>query len=264
MIKTDGIVKRNSIFKMIDYLWSIFATLSVIFLMLGAWEFGSKMLGEFILPSPLVVLQKVYEILKDYAKHDILITIERMIIGIGVSSLAGIFLGLIAGSSKTMRVLLKPFITFLLTMPPIIWVVLAFIWFGFGDFSTIFTIIITVLPLTFSSSMMGMASVDSDLEEVFSLYKLGIYKKIWYFYIPQLISYIISSLSIAIGMGAKIVVMTELLSATNGIGARIADARSLLEMDAVLAYVCIIIAFIALIEYLLIKPLEILLMPWRR
>jgi len=52
--------------------------------------------------------------------------------------------------------------------------------------------------------------------------------------------------------------------ASEGIGARIADARAMLETSAVMAYVVLVIAFVALFDYLIIKPLEILFIPWRR
>ena len=149
-------------------------------------------------------------------------------------------------------------------MPPIIWIVLAIFWFGFGNFSTVFTIFITVLPLTFASSAVAMSSVDEELKEMFDAYNLGILKKIRHLYLPHLTSYIISSISVAVGMGVKIVVMTELLGAMDGVGSKIADARVMLDTPTVMAYVVLIIGVVMLFEYLVIEPLKILLMPWKR
>ncbi|PSM53084.1 nitrate/sulfonate/bicarbonate ABC transporter, permease protein [Campylobacter blaseri] len=265
MIITDGVPRhRNIVIKIFDYLWGGFATLSVIFLMVAIWQIGHEYFGSFILPSPIESAKKAFEILKNYSNSEINITLQRTIIGIGIACIGGIMAGLIAGYFKTMSLLLKPISTFLLAMPPIIWVVLALFWFGFGNASTIFTIIVTVIPLTFASSMIAMATVDESLKEVFDIYNLSIFKKIKHLYIPHIIPYIISSISIAFGMGVKIVIMVELLSSTSGVGSKIADARSMLEMDIVLGYTLLIIVFISLFEYLVIKPLEILLMPWRR
>lgn len=265
MIKVDNLPKqRNLIFRIIDYLWSGFSTLCVIFLLLGVWQVGYEHFGSFILSQPFLTIKAAWKILLSYDKHDIPLTLYRAILGIGISIIIGVSLGLIAGQFKTMRLLLKPIISFLMAIPPIIWVVLSLFWLGFGNVSIIFTIIITVIPLTFSSAMMGMSNVSVELKEVFLVYKLGIIKKILYLYIPHLTSYIIGSISLAIGMGIKIVIMTEILGSNNGVGAKISDARAMLEMDNVLAYVCLIVCFIALCEYLILKPLEILLMPWRK
>ena len=54
---------------------------------------------------------------------------------------------------------------------------MALFWFGFGNPSVLFTIIVLVAPLTFASAAMGMASVNKQHEELFDAYKLGLWKK---------------------------------------------------------------------------------------
>jgi hypothetical protein len=65
-------------------------------------------------------------------------------------------------------------------------------------------------------------------------------------------------------MGVKIVIMGELLGANDGMGAKIASARVMLDTTEVMAYVVLTIAIIMLFEYLVIEPLKITLMPWKR
>jgi len=244
---------RSAFLKIIDYFWGGFSGFAVVFLILAIWQVGSEFSSPLLLPSPKDVFFKVCEILKDYKNSEINITLCRSLVGVSTATFFGIFLGLIA-----------PVITLLLSMPPIIWIVLAIFWFGFGNFSTIFTIFITVLPLTFASSAVAMSSVDEELKEMFDAYHLGFLKKIKHLYIPHLTSYIISSVSVAVAMGVKIVIMAELLGANNGMGAKIANARAMLETTEVMAYVLLSIALIMLFEYLIIEPLKIALMPWRR
>ena len=101
-------------------------------------------------------------------------------------------------------------------------------------------------------------------EELFDAYKLGLWKKIRYLYVPHLTGYVISSIGVAVAMGVKVVIMAELLGANEGVGAKIADARAMLDTSTVMAYVLLVIVFVSLFEYLITKPLEILFMPWRR
>ena len=49
-------------------------------------------------------------------------------------------------------------------------------------------------------------------------------------------------------MGVKVVIMAELLGASEGVGARIADARAMLETSTVMAYVVLVIVFVSLFE----------------
>ena len=60
-------------------------------------------------------------------QNEIGISLWRSVVGITIALFAGLAAGLIAGSFKTAMALLKPVITILLAMPPIIWVVMAFI-----------------------------------------------------------------------------------------------------------------------------------------
>lgn len=265
MIKTDKIRKpQQAIFLILDYLWSGFAGLAVTFLLIAIWAWGSEQFGEFMLPMPSAVLNKTLFLLQQFREHELDISLWRSLLAIGVALVVGSVIGLLAGVSQTAMALLKPLITILLAMPPIIWVVMALFWFGFGSPSVLFTIIIIVTPLTFASAAMGMMSVNVQHKELFMVYRLSLWKTIRYLYLPHLTPYMLSSFSVAVAMGVKVVVMAELLGANEGIGARIADARAMLETDTVMAYIVLVIAFVALFEYLIVKPLEIVFMPWRR
>ena len=146
-------------------------------MVVALWAWGSAVFGEFMLPAPADVFQKALELLEHFQQNEIGISLWRSVVGITIALVAGLAAGLIAGSFKTAMALLKPVITILLAMPPIIWVVMALFWFGFGNPSVLFTIIVLVAPLTFASAAMGMASVNKQHEELFDAYKLGLWKK---------------------------------------------------------------------------------------
>lgn len=265
MLKVDKVRKpQPTIFYLIDYLWGGLATLGVAAVFIALWELGSETFNEFLQPSPLNVFAQALELLDDFKLNQIDISLWRAVVGVGGSLILGIITGLIAGSFRTAMAVLKPLITVLLATPPIIWVVMALFWFGFGHTSVLFTIVIIVTPLTFASAAVGIASINEQEEELFDAYRLSWYKKLRYLYIPHLTSYIISSISVAVASGVRVVIMAELLGASDGIGAKIADARAMLDTTTVMAYVCLVIVFVSLFEYLITKPLEILFMPWRR
>ncbi|WP_109079316.1 ABC transporter permease [Aggregatibacter kilianii] len=265
MLKINKVRKPQApLFSLLDYLWSGFATLGICAGFVALWQLGSVAFGEFMLPNPLDVFKLAAELLRQFTFNQLDISLKRALIGVITSLILGLTFGMIAGSFKTVMAVLKPMITVLLAMPPIIWIVMALFWFGFGDVSVLFTIIIIITPLTFASAAIAVSSLDPQAIELFNVYKLNLYKKIRYLYLPHLTPYIISSVNIAVATGARVVIMAELLGASDGIGSRIADARAMLETTTVMAYVCLVILFVALFEYFITKPLEILFMPWRR
>ena len=68
MIKTDKIRKpQPAVFYIIDYLWSGFAGLGVAMVVVALWAWGSAVFGEFMLPAPVEVFQKVFGFIKTFS-----------------------------------------------------------------------------------------------------------------------------------------------------------------------------------------------------
>ena len=128
--------------------------------------------------------------------------------------------------------------------------------------STIFTTYIAVTPLMFASALQGMLSIDRNLEEVMSVYKVRFDKRLYHLYWPHLLTHLLPAFNIAFAMGLKIAIMAELLGSPDGIGAQIGLARTMLETEVVMAYVVILLLIIYLVEYLLVEPLKIIFLPW--
>nr|MCR4942144.1 ABC transporter permease subunit [Campylobacter sp.] len=217
MLKVDKVrYEQNVFFYTLDYFWGALASLGVISVLVGLWQLGAEFVNsELILPSPLVVFDKAIEILQNFKANELDISLQRAFVGILLGSFLGILAGLIAGAFKTSMAILKPINLALLGMPNVIWVVLAVFWFSFGTPSTLVVIVLTILPLTFSNSALGMMSVNEDYKEVFDAYKLGLNKKIRYLYIPALTPFVLGALSMAFSLGVKVVVLAELLGAND-------------------------------------------------
>lgn len=263
MIWQNGRPKRQSrIGQMCFYLWGGFTASASIFLLCAIWHVAAQTVGELVLPEPGVVFKRVYELCLHLQNSEVLLTLYRALIALSLAILIGMSCGIIAGTFKTLSILLRPLITILLGMPPIVWVVLALFWFGIGDVGILFTVMISVIPLTFASAARGMITVNADYSEMLDAYQVSRLHKVKHLYIPHLLNYLLPAAIVATGTGMKIAIMAELLGGTNGIGVKIADARTMLDTQEVLAYVVIVLAIIMIIEYLILEPIRILLTPW--
>ncbi len=263
MIFQNGRPIRQSRWQqMFSYLWGGFAAASGIFMLCAVWHYAALALGDLVLPQPLAVFRRVYAMLHHLEDSEILISLYRALTALSMAIVLGMGSGILAGTSKTLNLLLRPLITVLLGMPPIVWVVLALFWFGISETGIVFTIVITVMPLTFAAAVRGMMTVDEDLREMLTAYQLSWFEQVKQLYLPHLLNYLLPAAIVAVGTGVKITVMAELLGSSSGIGSKISDARTMLDTQEVLAYVVIILAIIMLIEYLILEPIRILLTPW--
>ena len=246
------------------YLWSGWGAIASIFLFLACWDAGNQVYGELVLPSPLETVGTLWEMLHDEeVLVDVKITLYRAFFGFGISVIFGSFLGLIAGLGATASMMSRPIVTLLVGMPPIAWIVLAMIWFGMGDFTVIFTVVVASFPIVFVGALQGTRTLEGDLKQMGESFQLPLHVKVLDIYFPHIFSYIFPAWVSALGMSWKIVVMAELLSTSDGIGSALAVARSHLDTPRALALVVVMIGSLMFIEYIILEPIKREVELWR-
>ncbi len=256
------------IFKIIKdfpwFLWSGWGAIASILLFIALWDIGNQVYGNLVLPSPLETFSTLSQMLNDEAVHsEIKITVYRALVGFIISFIIGTCLGLLAGLFTTASIMSRPIVTILVGMPPIAWIVLAMIWFGMGDTTVIFTVVVASFPIVFVGALQGTRTIEGNLKEMVESFHLSFFQKFTNLYFPHIFSYVFPAWVSALGMSWKIVVMAELLSTSDGIGASLAIARSHLDTPTALALVVIMITTLLIIEYIFLEPIKREVEAWR-
>ncbi|MCF6204507.1 MAG: ABC transporter permease subunit [Methylococcaceae bacterium] len=205
------------------YLWSGWGAISSIFLFIALWEFGHQNYGELILPAPKETFLRLLNMLSNEGMwQEMQITVNRALWGFFISAVLGSVFGLLAGLFATASMMSRPIVTILMGMPPIAWIVLAMIWFGMGDKTVIFTVVVASFPIVFIGALQGTRTLENHLKEMADSFNTPLLMKLSDIYFPHIFSYIFPVWIAALGMSWKIVVMAELLSTADGIGAALA------------------------------------------
>lgn len=246
------------------YLWSGWGSLASLCIFLALWEAAAQRLGPLILPAPLDALATLERLFAEgAAAPEILVTARRALAGFGLSVAIGSLLGLAAGVSMTASMMARPIITVLVGMPPIAWLILALLWFDAGDGTPIFTVFIACFPIVFVGAMQGTRTLDGQLKDVAQMFGLSPWMTLTDVYLPHVVSYLFPAWIAALGMSWKIVVMAELLSTEDGIGAALAVSRSHLDTAASMAWIIALVGALLGIEYLLLEPIKRKVESWR-
>ncbi len=246
------------------YLWSGWGAIASIFLFIALWELGYQAYGELVLPAPKdTFLRLVNMLLHEGIWKEMQITIQRALWGFVISVTIGSSLGLLAGLFVTTSMMSRPLVTIFMGMPPIAWIVLAMIWFGMGDTAVIFTVVVASFPIVFIGALQGTRTLENNLKEMAESFHAPLLMKIKDIYFPHIFSYIFPSWIAALGMSWKIVVMAELLSSYDGIGAELAVTRSQLDTEGALALVLMLVISLLFIEYFLMEPIKREVEQWR-
>lgn len=247
------------------YLWSGWGAVASLLMLVAAWEAVAAMYGPLVLPDPRSAFATLYTLIASGAAWpELEATARRALTGFALSVLAGSLLGLAAGVSMTASAMSRPIVTVLMGTPPIAWLVLAMLWFGASDGTPVFTVFIACFPVIFVGALQGTRTLDGQLKDMATVFRLPARMKFFDLYLPHVISYLFPAWITALGTSWKVVVMAELLSSADGVGAALAVSRAQLDTAATLAWIAAVVLALLAVEYLFLEPIKRELERWRR
>jgi NitT/TauT family transport system permease protein len=241
----------------------LFIALGCLLLITG-WHVLSLFMHSIVIASPYDAFSSLYEILgTERFQGDLWITTKRIFMGIFWGGLAGFILGLLAGIKEDIKNLLEPMRWALMSVPPIVVVVLAMLWFGMGSTMVVFISGLIILPVVYVNTVKGIEMVDKGLLEMAWIYKLSLWLRLKHIYIPAITGPLIATVAIVIGQGVRVVIMAEILGASDGIGNAMSIASATLEIPELFAYVIVAICIVGITEFLLFRPIQDYVLRWK-
>jgi NitT/TauT family transport system permease protein len=188
------------------------------------------LIPSYFLPSPSEVLESFKILLMNgQLIEDTSLTLTRVVLGLTVSALVAIPLGILIGWSETVEDLSSLLLGILRPIPPIAWIPFAILWFGVGLQSAVFIIFVgSVFPILINT-MDGVKRVDKVLLE--SAYTLGAdqpqtLRKV---VVPAALPSIITGLKVGVGVGLMCTVAAEMIGSNSGLGYLIFTSTSMLD-----------------------------------
>jgi len=172
-------------------------------------------------------------------------SLQRLAIGLGFATLAGLTFGLVLGILPLLNAALGPLVAVASMIPPMAVLPIFFIVFGLGELSKIVLIIFGVAP--FLVRDMTLAVVGLPKEQMVKAQSLG--ASTWQIAIrvvlPQIMPRLIEAVRLSLGPAFLFLISAEAIAADVGLGYRIFLMRRYLSMDVILPYV----AWITLLSY---------------
>ena len=238
---------------------------ALIGLALATWQIGSLHTPSFVLPSPARVWSAWTSLVATPSfAADLGITLGRIASGFMFAVLVGLPLGLALGASRSLGSFFEPVLTVTNTVSSAIWAIFALIWFGLSNWATIFVVFMTAMPLVLTSVWQGTRTVSAEHLELARTFRMPRRKVLTKIYLPTILPSFFSGARLAIGFGARVVLVAESLGASSGIGYRLRQAADLVQTDQVFAWTLTLVALMIGLETLVLKPVEQHLVAWTR
>jgi NitT/TauT family transport system permease protein len=232
--------------------------IGILVIWLGIWQIAYWYIDkEVLLPSPYATFLACFRLFSTKAFYlHVVYTIYRVLIGIVISLILGMITGILAYFIKGFDLVVTPFIVVLKATPVMAIIMIALLWFNAHQVP-IFVAVLMCYPIVHTQILSGLLSVDCELLEVakvFCIRKRDILKDI---YIPHLMPYFQTTLSLIIGMSWKVTVAAEVLAVPRyAMGYNLLLAKSFLEVDLLFAWVLVIVILSYTCEKLMQKGVK--------
>ena len=224
---------------------------AVVIFWLFVWEIAARLTANtIILVGPVGAFGRLFGLAATgnfwlSISHSLL----RILLGFALSLCAGVLLAIFCAASKLSNALISPVINVVKSIPVVSFALLAMMWLSPARLS-IFVAFITVLPIIFFNTYKGIENTDRNLLEMAKVFRVGIFKKIRYIYIPTVAPFVSSAAESGLGFAWKAAIAGEVISmgARNTIGGSMHIARTFLQTADLFAWTIAIVVLSFLME----------------
>ena len=236
---------------------------------LVAYSIGSEIRradnpADKLLPAPVAIVETAERLTTQPDRRsgkvlfwrDTAISLQRLVLGIGISALIGLVFGLVIGLLPFARALLAGFVNVLSMVPPLAILPILFIVFGLGETSKVALIAIGITPFLIRD--LGQRVLEIPAEMMVKAQTLGASSGVIALRValPQILPRLIQAVRLSLGPAWLFLIASEAIASDAGLGYRIFLVRRYLAMDVILTYVVWITLLAFLIDYALRKLSE--------
>lgn len=192
---------------------------------------------------------------------DTFASLQRLGLGLGISTLSALLVGLVLGVLPPVRATFGPLVTGVAVIPPIALLPILFIAFGLGETAKVALIVIGIAPFMIRDIAAHVAALPK--EQIAKAQTLGAssWQLMLRVALPQAMPRLIQAVRLSLGPAWVFLISAEAIAADIGLGYRIFLVRRYLSMEIIVPYVAWI-ALLAVAMDLLLVWSSRRLFPW--
>jgi ABC-type nitrate/sulfonate/bicarbonate transport system permease component len=199
------------------------------------WEYAARKAGSIFFPAPSEILHRAATLwlsgppqrlfLSDSVFQDVIPSLFRLLGGWALAVLIGVPLGILIGRSRNLWDLVNPVLQFLRAIPgpaliPIFIILL-------GTESTMRVTLIafgSVWPILLNT-IEGTRTVDPVQLDTVQAFRIPRHARLWRIVLPAALPKIFAGMRVSLALAVILMVVSELVASTSGIGYRIQNAQ---------------------------------------
>lgn len=218
-------------------------------LILIVWQGAVKLLGvsASVMPAPSDVVQALGKGFSDKTLiYDIVASFRRLAIGLVIAIVIGVCLGILLAKNKTADETLGMLVLALQSVPSIVWLPIAIMWFGLNETSVIFIIILGAALVITINMRIGIKNVPPLYIKAAQTMGSSGFDLFYKVIFPASIPYAVTGIRLGWAFAWRALMAGEILSTGPGLGYTLKYASDFGNMSLVIG-IMIIIGFIGTI-----------------
>jgi NitT/TauT family transport system permease protein len=236
--------------------------LAVASLTSGWWVLHRAFPG--LLPSPLATFTEAVDLVSGGTFFfQMLQSLRRVFVGFAIAMLFSVVVGIYMGTVKVGERFFQPLVVLGLTIPGLMWSLIAVMLFGLNELAPYFAVAVTIFPMLVINIWAGVKTLDKELMDMSHVFRFSPGMKIFHVIIPQLVPNILAATRYGLGLAWKVVVVVEMFGTSNGVGYQVMKAYEVFDMRRVIAWTITFIVAMIVIEYGAISLVERQVTSWR-
>lgn len=209
---------------------------AALLIMLGAWEWGVKLLGigAYLLPPPSMVAGALVDMAADGSLWaNFLVTMAATLGGFAIALAAGIAIGALIAQNRLVERTVYGYLVAIQTLPKIALAPLFIAWFGFGLSSKIgVAALIAFFPILVNV-IIGLKSCDAGKIDLMRTLSANGWQIFRFVRLPSALPYIMAGVDVAIVFALTGAIVGEFVGATAGLGYQMVLSNSQMEVPKV-------------------------------
>jgi ABC-type nitrate/sulfonate/bicarbonate transport system permease component len=234
--------------------------------LLGLWELAAQAewINALIVPAPSKILKLFLELVASgQLPMQILVSMKRALAGYLLAATIFIPLGILMGLSPTIYRLFEVIVEMLRPVPPPVVIPVALLFFGLGDEMKIFVIFFSCAWPILLNTIDGVRGVDWVLLNTARTFGLSRLKTICQVIVPACLPQIMTGLRVSLPIMLILVVISEMVGSTDGIGYFVLDSQRRFKVAQMYAGM-LALAILGYTLNHLFNLLQRLLLPWQQ
>jgi ABC-type nitrate/sulfonate/bicarbonate transport system permease component len=244
----------------------------VLVILIGIWQVAAVAGGSVFFPPPSDIASRMQELwlsagppffFTDAVAQDVLPSLGRMVAGWGLAVVAGVGFGLVVGTSRAASDAAQPVMNFLRSTPGTALLPIFLIILGTGSTMRISLIAFSSVWPVLLNTVEGVRTVEPvqlETARSFGLNRAAQFRRV---VLPAAMPKILAGMRVAVSIALILMVVSELVAATNGIGYQLINAQHLFLMTDMWAGI-VLLAALGYLLNVIFETVERRVLRWHR